>query len=132
MPQLDLTIIFPQIFWLCVLLSLFYYVLVYYLLPKFLVSLKIRKSILAENSEKLIGVSNLLSSNEVTFKKKLNLQLESLVKNFDDLNLVVKSSSKISKINIDNKFLVSTSNLVLFCDSVVSKNILFFPKFFRN
>nr|WQF69695.1 ATP synthase F0 subunit 8 [Ceramothamnion sp.] len=125
MPQLDLTIIFPQIFWLFILFSGFYFILTFYLLPKFLVSLKIRQYILDENLRKING-RQFLENN--TKNLQLKNSIDKLNSNFEKINLILisKTSNKTTKINF--KFLVATLQTFLFCDSIVFKNIIFYPK----
>nr|YP_011017818.1 ATP synthase F0 subunit 8 [Campylaephora sungminbooi]WQF69664.1 ATP synthase F0 subunit 8 [Campylaephora sungminbooi] len=132
MPQLDFSIIFTQIFWLCILFSFFYFILVFYLLPNFLVSLKLRKFILEENGVKLSSVSSSIFENKNLFKKNINSQLESLYVNFESIDSTLKNSQNFSSNNIDSKLIKSTSQVILFCDSIIFKNICFYPKVFTG
>jgi len=131
MPQLDFTIIFPQIFWLCSLFSIFYFSLTFYLLPKFLTALKLRKFILEENSKKSILQSSTLIESQLKSKKNLNQKLEVLLLNFEKMNYSLKKTSEITNSKlVDSKLITSTTQLILFCDSIIFQNILFYPNVF--
>nr|YP_011017833.1 ATP synthase F0 subunit 8 [Pseudoceramium tenerrimum]WQF69709.1 ATP synthase F0 subunit 8 [Pseudoceramium tenerrimum]WQF69745.1 ATP synthase F0 subunit 8 [Pseudoceramium tenerrimum] len=130
MPQLDLTIVYTQIFWLCFLFSIFYFTLTFYLLPKFLKSLKLRKLILEENSKKITILSKSLLEEQALLNKKISKNLELLLVNFDKINLPFKSVTQFSHEKTDSRIISFTSQVILFCDLSILKNILFYPKVF--
>lgn len=131
MPQLDFLIIFPQIFWMCVIFSLFYFFLTFYFLPKFLFSLKLRKFILEENSRKNLSKVSLNSTKKNNLHFELETKVYSLSRNFEKLEILLKSNLIFPSSNFDLKIIYATRFTMLFCDALILKNILFFPKVFK-
>nr|YP_011017792.1 ATP synthase F0 subunit 8 [Pseudoceramium inkyui]WQF69638.1 ATP synthase F0 subunit 8 [Pseudoceramium inkyui] len=130
MPQLDLTIVYTQIFWLCLMFSVFYFILTFYFLPKFLKSLKLRKLILEANSKKISSLSKLLVENQLVLNRKISKNLELLSVNFDKVNSSFRTITQFKNESIDSKIITFTSQLILFCDSTIIKSISFYPKVF--
>lgn len=131
MPQLDFLIIFPQIFWMCLIFSLFYFSLTFYFLPKFFLSLKLRKFILEENSRKILTKSNLNLSKKSNVHVELEAKVESLLRNFENLEVLLRSDALFTSSNFDSKIMRATRSTMLFCDTLILKNILLFPKVFK-
>nr|AOX48933.1 ATP synthase F0 subunit 8 [Gelidium crinale f. luxurians] len=75
MPQLDYIILFPQIFWLFIIFTLFYTVLTHFYLPKFLKSLKSRKNIIDLNELKIIEIKQRFTKLEQDFEEILIVDL---------------------------------------------------------
>lgn len=133
MPQLDILIILPQIFWLIIFFGLFYYFLTYYFLPFFLQTINARKYFLQSNKiienkliteiiEKRKLVLNELNSNfnqikSVLFFKLFHIKFNFHKKSFDSQFL--KSNSKI---------LTAVSKSILYCNLSVLNIFEFYPK----
>lgn len=132
MPQLDITILFPQLFWLIFFFLFFYICLSYFFLPKFLTALKLRR----HASETNLTVTNesitTLNSNGESSKQKLHKNLLQLTQNFELLKSTYQINSKFKKDNLDPKFSIMITNLLLFSDSIVLKSINLNIKGFRS
>nr|AHX02442.1 ATP synthase F0 subunit 8 [Ceramium japonicum] len=124
MPQLDLTIIFPQIFWLFLLFSVFYFILTFYLLPKFLISLKLRQFLLEENIEKINKMIVLTGNSSLHLKNNI----EKINSNFEKINLILKLKTESKVTPINTKLLNAVTSAFFFCDSTIFKNIIFSTK----
>nr|WDA66148.1 ATP synthase F0 subunit 8 [Lithothamnion corallioides] len=121
MPQLDLIIIFPQIFWLLLIFFCTYTILVHFFLPIFVKSLKARKRIILENSALLLNtqkkfdlrqvfLNNLLNKNFYLVKSILETEISNIFspKNKFDLNLL---DIKIAKVLYYNTLYYDTNIL---------------------
>lgn len=132
MPQLDITILFSQIFWLLFFFILFYTLLVYTFLPKFVTSLKLRKDASESNLVQVNqALSNLSSGSELT-KIKLLKNLEQLQKNFDLIMSIYKNNLIFEKGITDMKFSTMTFNVLIFSDVTILKNIKLTVKGFKS
>lgn len=131
MPQLDFIIIFPQVFWLCTIFSLFYFILTFYLLPKFITSFKIRKSILEESSRRVSSEMQTLAGKNYAQNHLLSF-FEKLQTNYKNLDLLLKTDFSSSSSILDKKIVNATRLTILFCDPLVIKSIPFFPKIFKK
>lgn len=133
MPQLDFSIIFPQIFWLCILFTIFYFILTFYLLPNFLIALKSRHFILDENSRKLNLYNNSFSNLKNPVNQKLKENFDNILINFDNINFIFKNQNNSPLSSINNVLSKATVQTLFFCNSTVFKNINFYPKtFWKN
>ena len=130
MPQLDYIIIFPQIFWFCIIFTVFYWILVYFFLPKFLITLKTRLLIQQKN----IQESDILVTK---LNEKQNLIQKILIKNLNNSkNLLFQTNSfltilKFNNSKFDEKIAKAIFWYSLYYDENVIKQIHFFPKNFN-
>lgn len=133
MPQLDVLIILPQIFWLIVFFSFFYFILTYYFLPFFLKTINSRKYFLENNKiteNKLINdvlikrklVSKELNSNFNKIKSILFIRLIHTKFNFYKKPF----NTEFSKLN--NKILFATNKSILYCNLPSLNTFEFYPK----
>lgn len=133
MPQLDILIILPQIFWLIIFFGVFYYILTYYILPLFLQTINARKYFLQNNKtieNKLIDdifnkrklVLNELNTNFSHIKSVLFLKLFHIKFNFHKKPFDIY----FSKLNI--KILNAVKESVLYCNPTTLSIIKFYPK----
>nr|WCH57937.1 ATP synthase F0 subunit 8 [Hypnea nidifica] len=133
MPQLDRVIIFSQIFWLFLIFSTLYIVLTHFFLPLFLKLLKSRKQIIESNS---LEVSNL---NEKAILKQLLIK-QKLLSKLAVIEAFLYESYKFQKyfknnqqtILIDEKISIASINYLLYCDNLILKNVLLYPKFLNS
>lgn len=128
MPQLDRIIIFTQIFWLFIVFTIVYTILIHYFLPKFLKSLKSRKEIVLVNSleveslsKKIIQKQKLLTE---LLHKNLILVKNILTSNFNSL----ETDKKLNLLEVDKKIGTSISNSTHYCDIQILNAIFFYPK----
>jgi hypothetical protein len=133
MPQLDILIILPQIFWLIVFFGIFYYILTYYILPFFLQTINSRKYFLQSNKT----YENKLIS-DIFNKRKL--VLNELNTNFNHIKSVLFLKLFHTKFNfrkepfdshffkLNNKILNAVNNSILYCNPTVLSIIKFYPK----
>lgn len=132
MPQLDITILFPQIFWLLFFFTFFYVTLTYFFLPKFLVSLKLRRNA-SENNLITVNKSLVdLNTGTELSKSKLHQNLACLTKNFESIKLIYQTNTVFKTTVLDTKLSTLVQNLLVFSDKVVLKNIKFSVKGFRS
>ncbi len=132
MPQLDITILFPQLFWLIFFFSLFYIFLTFIFLPKFVTALKLRRNASEMNLTRVNNSLLELNTGNESAKQKLHQNLECLSKNFEVLKLVYQTNSTFSKPNLDTRFSTLVVNLLVFSDSVILKSIKLNIKGFRT
>nr|WCH58033.1 ATP synthase F0 subunit 8 [Hypnea brasiliensis] len=133
MPQLDRVIIFSQIFWLFLIFSALYIILTHFFLPSFLKSLKLRKQIVESNSLEISQLSEKAAAKQILIKQKLLYKLLT-IENF------LSESYKFQKyfknghqtVVVDEKISIAAINYLLYCDNIVLRNILFFPKFLNS
>lgn len=131
MPQLDITILFPQLFWLLFFFSFFYITVSYIFLPKFLTALKLRRNASETNLLKTNqSITELHSNNEAT-KQNLHQNLLELTKNFELLKNTYQKNLNFKKENLDTKFSTMIKFLLFFSDGIVLKNIKLNVKGFR-
>nr|YP_011017723.1 ATP synthase F0 subunit 8 [Griffithsia okiensis]WQF69546.1 ATP synthase F0 subunit 8 [Griffithsia okiensis] len=98
MPQLDLLIIFPQIFWFFLIFIFLYLFILHYFLPKILLIIKFRQKLIDLNNNEFFLINKLLLKNKKTINNNLILNLEKLKNSF------FLNQSKIDLIFSDNKF----------------------------
>ena len=117
MPQLDRIIIFPQIFWLFLIFTLFYIVLTHFFLPKFLTSLRARRDI--TNYNEFQTSRSLKRLIEIQLKLK-NLLLKDLLEirrvftensTFSSFNMIKLNTQQADELVSD-----TIKNSVLFCN----------------
>nr|YP_009130755.1 ATP synthase F0 subunit 8 [Agarophyton chilense]AKA27610.1 ATP synthase F0 subunit 8 [Agarophyton chilense]ASP44538.1 ATP synthase F0 subunit 8 [Agarophyton chilense]UAD89537.1 ATP synthase F0 subunit 8 [Agarophyton chilense] len=129
MPQLDRIIVFSQIFWLFLIFSLFYAVLIHYFLPMFLKSLKIRKQVVDINTKKVLEKTKKTLDKQNLLKKTLiqNLEITSnlLTGHFTQL---ITDKKEIDTLLVDQKISFVILNTTKFCDLKLLNSILVYPK----
>lgn len=132
MPQLDRIIVFSQIFWLFLIFSLFYIVLVHYFLPKFLKSLKLRKQIIDNNTKETLDKANHTLSKQILLKKVLlkNLGIVVNILAMQSTQLTAEKKSFDTSI-LDQKISIVILNTIKFCDSKVLNSIFIYSKLFN-
>ena len=129
MPQLDLTIIFSQIFWLFTLFFFSYTILVHFFLPKFLFSIKSRKKIIEINSEKILYYQKELIIKQENLHNllldSLSLIKETLTNNWSSLS---KMGTNSNLMLVDKKIGLVIFNTVKYCDYELMNSINLYPK----
>lgn len=116
MPQLDLIIVFPQIFWLLLIFFLTYTIFTHFFLPLFVKSLKARKRIVLKNVELLTYTQKNLDLKKTQLNTLLN-------QNFD----LIKSLLETELFNLFNKELIfDLSALDTKVVKVLYHNILYY------
>lgn len=131
MPQLDLVILFSQIFWLAFSFILLYIVVLYYFLPLFLKSIKSRILLLEYNVSKANYFQNSFSERSELLKKLVYNSLQS-VKNTTLTMLSKPSNVEFVSIQQAMDKLVGRAlwNIVLYCNLNLLKNINFRPRIY--
>nr|YP_009988355.1 ATP synthase F0 subunit 8 [Gelidiella flabella]QNM39631.1 ATP synthase F0 subunit 8 [Gelidiella flabella] len=133
MPQLDRIIIFPQIFWLFLIFTLFYTILTHFFLPKFLRSLKARKLIAKANSEKVSLIVKESAENKIKLTNTVMHNLTAVTKilnNSSTLNISNFNLAKIGK--VDEAIGIATKNSILFCNSQILDSINIYFKLIKK
>nr|YP_009490436.1 ATP synthase F0 subunit 8 [Gracilaria textorii]AWH62617.1 ATP synthase F0 subunit 8 [Gracilaria textorii] len=129
MPQLDRIIVFSQIFWLVLIFSIFYAILIHYFLPKFIKSLKIRKQVIDLNTKEILkkAEGTLDKQNMLTKVLVKNLEITSdfLVSYFGQL---VKNKKVVDTLVIDQKIGLVILNTIKFCDFKLLNSVFVYPK----
>nr|WCH57793.1 ATP synthase F0 subunit 8 [Hypnea flava] len=133
MPQLDRVIIFSQIFWLFLIFSVLYITLTHFFLPLFLKSLKSRKQVIVLNGLEILSLNKKALEKQFLIKQKLLSKLL-IIEDF------LSESYKFQKhfendhqtVLVDEKISIAVLNYLLYCDSFVLNNILFYPKFLNS
>lgn len=124
MPQLDKTIIFTQIFWLFLVFTFSYIILVHYFFPLFLKSLKSRKLIIESNLLESKKAHEKFLLNQNTLSKILNEGL-GVVKVLYSSEFLFKEDKKqtFNLSSLDAKLVKMFLNMMLYNDKRVLKNI---------
>nr|ANH09515.1 ATP synthase F0 subunit 8 [Coeloseira compressa] len=129
MPQLDLTIIFSQIFWLILVFSILYSFLLHFLLPKFLISIKARKAIIYNNSSKISLLHHHLEIKQKFIQNKLLTKLSFIrneVNHFWLLNNFFQNQGNL--LNLDKKISFTLFNLTNYHSLPVLKSLTLYSK----
>ena len=132
MPQLDITILFPQLFWLIFFFCLFYIFLTFLFLPKFLVALKLRRNASEENLSLTNSSLHDLNGGIELANQKLHHNLNQLIKNFDTLKVTYQTNTAFNQVSLDTKVSKLVLNLLVFSDSSTLKSIKLNVKGFRS
>nr|YP_009546481.1 ATP synthase F0 subunit 8 [Gelidium kathyanniae]AYO27829.1 ATP synthase F0 subunit 8 [Gelidium kathyanniae] len=124
MPQLDRIIIFPQIFWLFVIFTVFYISLTHFFLPKFLKSLKARKEIIKVNEAEALLLIKKSMANQAKLKLLLLNHLSDIKKIFS-INpiLNISDTRSLNTKRVDELISVMIKNSALFHDSQILDSI---------
>nr|WCH57721.1 ATP synthase F0 subunit 8 [Hypnea musciformis] len=133
MPQLDRIIIFSQIFWLFIIFSALYIILTHFFLPLFLKSIKLRKQIVEANGLEILHLNKKVNAKQILIKQKL-LDNLLIIENFTVENYKFQKyfANKQQIILSNEKVSVATINYLLYCDSLILKNIFLYPKFLNS
>lgn len=102
MPQLDKLSYSTQIFWLLILFTSFYFLILKYILPKLLLSLKVRGgkiNSICTGNENLASESSIANNNFVKANDKLVSSLHGLLEN---ANLLLTNSWNYSSLSVTN------------------------------
>lgn len=132
MPQLDFLIILPQIFWLILSFTLFYFVLTYYFLPIFLKTINSRKQFIKLNKKIELQLANEVFGKRQFILKELN-------SNLNRIRLILFSNlihtkfdfsqkpfkSKYSKLN--SKVLIAVNKSIFYCNLNSINLLQFYP-----
>lgn len=130
MPQLDLTIIFSQIFWLFLLFIIFYSILLHFFLPKFLISIQARKRIVYTNSNKCLILQMQLTERQKLLQNKLILKLNYIRSRIHSLWILDQSFFCLSNSNdLDKKISQVLFNLANYYSLPVLESIFLFPTY---
>lgn len=120
MPQLDIIILLPQVFSLFFFFILFYIILTYTLLPKFLVALKLRRSASELNqNNSTVSISN--STNLP--KQNLHKNLRQLHQNFQLTHAIFKKNLTTVPLVFDIQLSSMITQSFLFSDTASLQNI---------
>nr|YP_009317573.1 ATP synthase F0 subunit 8 [Gelidium sinicola]YP_009559277.1 ATP synthase F0 subunit 8 [Gelidium coulteri]AOX49025.1 ATP synthase F0 subunit 8 [Gelidium sinicola]QBA96124.1 ATP synthase F0 subunit 8 [Gelidium coulteri] len=124
MPQLDYIIIFPQIFWLFLIFTVFYISLTHFFLPKFLKSLKARKEIIKANEAEALSLIKKSTDNQT----KLNLLLSNYLSDIKRIfsvspTLSISDTKSLNNKKADELISIMIKNSALFCDSQILDSI---------
>lgn len=130
MPQLDLIIVFPQIFWLLTIFFLTYTVIVHFFLPLFVKSLKVRQRIIAKNTEIVIFTQKKFEEKQ----SKLNTVVN---KNFylikllleTEINSILSKELLLDLKTLDTKVIEALYYNTLYYDLNILSSIPLRPKF---
>lgn len=130
MPQLDFTIILPQIFWLLLAFFFVYTVLVYFFLPIFIKSLKVRKYIVLENSLLLEKTQNKFFLKQAYLNDLLNKNFH-LIKSILETEIlnIFSSKNKFNLNSIDTKIVKVIYYITLYHNTSILDSISLSPKF---
>nr|YP_009317481.1 ATP synthase F0 subunit 8 [Gelidium arborescens]AOX48910.1 ATP synthase F0 subunit 8 [Gelidium arborescens] len=124
MPQLDRIIIFPQVFWLLVIFTMFYIMLTHFFLPRFLKSLKTRKEIVKINELEASLISKRSADSQAKLKFLLLNHLSTLKKIFSmNLALNISNTKSLNTQSVDELICVMVKNSILFCNSQILDSI---------
>nr|YP_009317596.1 ATP synthase F0 subunit 8 [Pterocladiella media]AOX49048.1 ATP synthase F0 subunit 8 [Pterocladiella media] len=130
MPQLDRIIIFPQIFWLFLIFTSFYIILTHFFLPKFLKSLKSRKSVIDLNELKVNYVKQQSIESEQKFKDLLTQDLAK-IKFFFNSNVAFEILN-LENSEADRIISQAVKNSILFCNFQILNSIEIYCKLANN
>nr|WAX04128.1 ATP synthase F0 subunit 8 [Polysiphonia sp.] len=134
MPQLDLLIILPQLFWMIFLFSIFYFLLTYFFLPLFLKAIISRKKFIEFNHLRASQQHQITLNKQKFVLKKLTISFEKihsvLFHHFFLIKLPVNFSFiKTSFIKINKKIFLTFYNSISFCNLISLQSLKFFPTF---
>lgn len=131
MPQLDIIIIFPQIFWFFLIFLIFYILLIHFFLPKFLGSLKARKQLIEKNSSLISNILTKIQYEHTLIIKKLNIDLKNIKNSLyldpNKIQLVFLNYKFINPSQVNTQIIKILHKNILFCNKQVLKNIQIYP-----
>nr|WQF69592.1 ATP synthase F0 subunit 8 [Pleonosporium sp.] len=130
MPQLDFIIIFPQIFWFFIIFSILYIFILHTAIPRILIVLKSRKSLVQQNNLTAANLELQLLKSQKLVVSKIICNLKSLEAavflNQTKIKLLLNNSKLDSRV-LNLKMISAITNLILFCNKQTLGSILFFP-----
>nr|YP_010620023.1 ATP synthase F0 subunit 8 [Symphyocladiella dendroidea]WAX04036.1 ATP synthase F0 subunit 8 [Symphyocladiella dendroidea] len=137
MPQLDFLIILPQIFWLIICFSLFYFFLTYYFLPRFLKTIKARINFIKNNQILEIQVFNAITEKQKKTFKNLNKTLSNIrsllfIKLFTLKFNFTNQPFKNNYLILNKKILIASTHSLFFCNSILLNSLEFYPLFLNK
>lgn len=129
MPQLDIIIIFPQIFWLFITFIFSYVMLTHFFLPCFIKSIKSRNLIILSNKKMLQIVEDKTMLNKKTSidfisKSFFNIRIE-FINNI--VNLMQKKLCKDFS-SLDQKLIIFTYYNVLYHHRLILSKVFLYPR----
>lgn len=129
MPQLDITIIFSQIFWFFLFFIIFYSLLIHIILPKLVVIFKTRKLITINNIEEAFKIKK-------NSTRKINIVTQWISKSLLLINKTLKvKSSYLNKVNtndqLDLKISLKIKELMLYYNRYIFNTINLYHKNFN-
>lgn len=129
MPQLDFTIVFSQIFWLFIIFTSFYTVLIHFFLPKFLISIKSRKKIAELNTLKALKIQENLVNKNALIQNELVRSLALIRNTIDNCwSSTMKSKKTSDLVLIDEKLGLMALNTTKYCNPELLKFIYLYPR----
>lgn len=130
MPQLDLIIVFPQIFWLFITFFLTYTIIIHFFLPLFIKSIKVRKCIVIENNKLLANTQKKIDIKQKELNHLINknfylikLLLEMEIKKLFSENLMLDLNG------VDIKMFKALYYNTIYYNINVLDSVLLSPKF---
>nr|YP_010620184.1 ATP synthase F0 subunit 8 [Gredgaria maugeana]WAX04220.1 ATP synthase F0 subunit 8 [Gredgaria maugeana] len=132
MPQLDLVIVFPQIFWLFLFFTFFYFLLTYYFLPIFLKTIRSRKEFIKNNQLMEIHLIKEVSNKQQNMFNITNISLGNLrfILFTKLLHIKFKFNHQPFKKNflvINKKILIALTHSFFFCNSILLNYVKCYP-----
>nr|AYR06614.1 ATP synthase F0 subunit 8 [Renouxia sp.] len=129
MPQLDYTIVFPQIFWLMLMFTVTYSGLLHFFLPIFLKVLKSRKLVVLFNVNETLKNEKRLLEKQNYLNETLNKNLIVLKNVFmKDILTSLSSECKIDIQLVDVKLAKALRNNMLYCNNQLLDCIVLEPR----
>nr|YP_010620069.1 ATP synthase F0 subunit 8 [Rhodomelopsis africana]WAX04082.1 ATP synthase F0 subunit 8 [Rhodomelopsis africana] len=137
MPQLDILIILPQIFWLIICFTFFYFLLTYYFLPFFLKTIKARINFIKANQMLEVQITFAVTKKKLALFKNLNKTLNKIhlilfAKLFHLRFNFLKKPMKQSYFLLNKKILNASANSIFFCNPILLNSLEFYPLFLNK
>lgn len=134
MPQLDILLIIPQITWLFLNFIFFYFLITFFILPKFLKAIKLRKLIVLENKALNSTLSKSYFSKRKIMIAKFNSDLKKIKFSILDKILVStffenkKKFLFLAEFNkITNCLKSAAKHTICYCNTNLLNSLLLFP-----
>nr|YP_009295186.1 ATP synthase F0 subunit 8 [Dasya binghamiae]AOH77198.1 ATP synthase F0 subunit 8 [Dasya binghamiae] len=135
MPQLDRTIIFPQIFWFFLIFIFIYIVILHFFFPKFLNSLKLRKQLLEFNGSLANEFMSKTNQDQLNILINLNKNLKkiknSIYLNINKINIIFLNSNLTNPLQLTNRVKNTLQKGILFCNKHILNSIKLYPSSFN-
>nr|YP_010620230.1 ATP synthase F0 subunit 8 [Dictyomenia sonderi]WAX04266.1 ATP synthase F0 subunit 8 [Dictyomenia sonderi] len=137
MPQLDFLIILPQIFWLIICFTLFYFTLSYLFLPFFLKTIKARINFIKNNQLLETQLNQIVFEKQQSLFKNLNTALNKIrsvlfTKLFHLKFKFKEQPYKKTYLIRNKKILTASAHSFLFCNSLLLNSLKFYPLFLNK
>nr|YP_011017602.1 ATP synthase F0 subunit 8 [Bostrychia moritziana]WQF69402.1 ATP synthase F0 subunit 8 [Bostrychia moritziana] len=134
MPQLDILLIIPQITWLFLNFVLFYFLITFFILPKFLKVIKLRKLIVLENKALNSTLSESYFSKRKIMIAKFNSDLKKIKFSILDkifVSTFFENKKKflfLAEFNkITNCLKSAAKHTICYCNTNLLNSLLLFP-----